>query len=435
MTHQLARRQFLAVGGSALALSALAACSSPTSGSTAPLTFWSSYPTSDPNDKSKKPKDFWIYQASARWTKKTGIPVKIEALPGDSTMFTKIRTAAIAGRGPDVASVWSGTYMLSIKDALEPMAPYFSDKEIADISGWAAVSDGFDPTKKDSILGVPKGSDGAMSLLCNVDMLSKAGVDPEKWPSSYEDWMGDLDQIKTSGVTPLTLGNQGIIFWLYDTWLAQAVHGSAGIKQLITGDRNFSDPDLQEVTKRWLALRDFTLPGAATTDDGQASQALFDKKAAMTMGGAGAIAPFQAQLGSAAGIAKLPDISSDAIHGGTVGGTGEAFIVSKTSKHKKDAADYIKHLLSKDEQQRFAASKDPGPLVGRTDMTDIYPDNPALNEMQEWSVAKSNTFWPDNTFPADLVNELGEQSQLVWNGSISGAEFLTRLDKKRDSLT
>jgi raffinose/stachyose/melibiose transport system substrate-binding protein len=57
-----------------------------------------------------------------------------------------------------------------------------------------------------------------------------------------------------------------------------------------------------------------------------------------------------------------------------------------------------------------------------------------INQLQAWGVEQSNTFWPDNTFPADLVSELGAQAQLAWNGDITAEEFLSRLDKKRDSL-
>ncbi len=398
-----------------------------------PLVFWSGYSTSDSNNKSKKPQDFWISQATARFTQKTGIQVKMETLPGDATMFTKIRTAAIAGKGPDLASVWSGSYMLSIKEALEPMAPYFSDDERSKLSGWAAVTDGFDPTQKDKILGVPNGSDGPMICLCNNTLMSKAGVDPTQWPVSYDEWMGDLDKIKATGVMPLSLGDASFIYYLYNTWLAQAVGGSVGIGQLATGARNFSDPEVLDATNKWLAVRPYAFNGAPTTKDGQAVQQLYTGKASMVVGGATSIGEFRKQLGDAAVVAKLPDISSSVPHGMTVGGTGVGFIVSKTSKNKQAAVDYIKFLLSADEQQAFANSLDPGPLAGRTDMSDVYKE-PLLNQLQKWGSEDTVAFWPDNTLQADLVNELANQAQLAWGGQISATEFLSRLDKKRDTL-
>ncbi len=430
---QLDRRTFLVGTGLAAAGLTLASCTTTGGDGSAALTFWSGFSTSDPNDKSKKPEDFWIYQASQRFTDKTGIPVKIEELPGDDTMFTKIRTAAIAGTGPDASMVWSGTYMLSIKEALEPMAKYWTDAEIAEFAGWAAVTDGFDPSVKDKILGVPNGSDGAMSQFINLELTEAAGVDATRWPVSYDEWMSDLEKIAATGVTPLSLGQLTFLFHAWNTWLAQTVEGSVGVGDLVTGKRNFSDPDILEMTEKWLAIRQYALPGAPTTDDDAAMQEVFDGNAAIGSGGAGTIPNFVDTLGDKALVTKWPNISENGIQGGTIGGTGVAYIVSNTSKQKENAVAYIKHLLSKDELEAFVESSESGPLVGRLDMEDVYAD-PMVNNLQQWSLEPSNTFWPDNVFPADLTGELAAQAELVWGDQISAEDFLTALDEKRDSL-
>lgn len=433
----LSRRRLLSLTGAAATVAVAASCSSggggPVAQSKGPITFWSGYPTTDSNNKAKKPSDFWITQAIARFTEQTGIEVKTEELPGDATMFTKIRTASIGGKGPDVANVWSGSYMLSVGDFLEPMRQYFDDTEFAALSGWAAVTEGFDPSQGDRILGVPNGTDGAMALLYNKKLLDAAGVDPSSWPIDFESWVGELDKIKNSGVTPLALGKLNYLYFTYDTWLAQAAGGPPGIGELSSGAKQFTDPAILDATTKWLSLRDYAVPGAPTIEDSQASQQLFNGKAAMSVGGAGGVPQLRKKLGDQAATAKLPTISPTAVQGGTVGGCGNAFVVSKKSKHKEQAVAFIKHLLSADEQRRFAESGDPGPLVGRTDLKDVYPD-PLINQLQAWGVEQSNTFWPDNTFPADLVSELGAQAQLAWNGDITVQEFLSRLDKKRDSL-
>lgn len=438
-TPNLSRRHFMYLAGSTAATASFAGCSTKESSTpdgsagTGPVTFWSNYSTTDSNDKSKKPAEFWINQSIQRFTAKTGIQVKVESLPGDATMFTKIRTASIGGKGPDVASVWSGSYMLSLADFLEPTRQYFDDAEYDALSGWPAVTDGFDPTNKDKILGVPNGTDGAFVLLLNKKLLAAAGVDASTWPTDFDAWLSDLDKIKSTGVTPLSLGKNSYLFFAYDTWLAQAVGGPAGIGALNTGDRSFTDPVIVDATDKWLRIRDYCVKGAATTDDGQALQQVLNGKAAMTVNGSGSISQLRTQLKDDAGLAKLANISGAGVQGGTVGGCGVAFIMSKSSKHKQESVAFIKHLLSADEQKVFAESGEPGPLVGRTDLTDVYSD-PLVNQAQAWGVEPSNTFWPDNTFSADLVNELSTQAQLAWNGDITTTEFLSRLDTKRDSL-
>ena len=439
--RRISRRHFAYLGTGVAAAAVLAACKADEPGAgtgdtgagTGPITFWSGYSTTDANDKSKKPADFWISKSIKRFTDKTGIQVKVEALPGDATMFTKIRTASIGGKGPDVANVWSGSYMLSIADFLEPTRQYFDDAEYAALSGWPAVTDGFDPKESDKILGVPNGSDGAMVLLLNKKILADAGVDPTTWPVDFDTWLGDLDKIQQSGVTPLSLGKNSYLYFGYDTWLAQAVGGAPGIGALNTGEKKFSDPEVLDATTKWLKIRDYCVKGAATTEDGPALQQVFSRKAAMGIAGATTTVQLRTRLKDDAGVAKLPNISDSGVQGGTVGGCGNAFIISKSSKHKEAAVSFIKHILSREEQKIFAETGESGPLVGRTDLKDAYSD-PLVNQAQAWGVEESNTFWPDNTFSAELVGELAAQAQLAWNGQIDAVEFLSRLDKKREAL-
>src|SRR5262245_272022 len=66
------------------------------------LTMWQMiFPYTDPNDKSKKPEDFWIHQSIKRFQDANpGIEVKLEDQPlGDPSVFTKYRTASIAKNG------------------------------------------------------------------------------------------------------------------------------------------------------------------------------------------------------------------------------------------------------------------------------------------------------------------------------------------------
>ena len=131
----------------------------------ATVRFWNvTYPTEDPNDKTKRLEDFYIYQAIARFEEQNpGTAVEIETIPGDASMFTKYRTASVAANGPDVMGMWSGSYMLGLKDFLEPMSSYFTPEERQRITGWEAVAADFQPDSEE-IYGVPAGSDGTTCL-------------------------------------------------------------------------------------------------------------------------------------------------------------------------------------------------------------------------------------------------------------------------------
>ena len=74
--------------------------------------------------------------------------------------------------------MWSGTYMLALKDFLEPLGPYFTAEERSRILGWEVTNEAFDPNSED-IYGVPNGSDGMTCIFANSALLDAAGVDPE----------------------------------------------------------------------------------------------------------------------------------------------------------------------------------------------------------------------------------------------------------------
>ncbi len=203
----LSRRKALQVGAAAAGLTLLPARRASAQDKT--ITFWNLagiYDVEDPNDKTKKPEDFYISQAIGRFeAANPGLTVQMESLPGDTSAFTKYRTASVAKNGPDIMGVWSGSYMLALKDFLEPMAPFFTAEERSRILGWDAVSVDF-KADSDQIFGVPASSDGTTCVFYNKELLDKAGVDPEgDWRTSFDAFVEALDAIKASGTTPLAL--------------------------------------------------------------------------------------------------------------------------------------------------------------------------------------------------------------------------------------
>jgi raffinose/stachyose/melibiose transport system substrate-binding protein len=403
------------------------------------ITYWNIagvYDVEDPVDKTKKPEDFYIYQAIARFEEANpGIKVEMESLPGDSSSFTKYRTASVARNGPDIMAMWSGTYMLNQKDFLEPLAPYFTQEERDRISGWQATSADF-KADSDQIFGVPASSDGQTCIYYNMDLLDQAGVDPEgDWRDSFDAFVGVLDQIKASGVTPLGLDEFGIVWQILAWWQAQELGGSSVVAELVSGERNFNEPDLVGIVANWQKLKDYTVPGAETLPGDTSFRLMLPGDVAMTTGGFWVISSLREGLGDKLGMVKMPNYSPEApIQDGGIGGIGNALTVSNYSEHKNEAVAFIKFLMSKEEQTLKAESGE-GRLINVTDVdaAEYYPD-PLKQTQQVWANEPSTVFWLDNLYPADLATEIKAQSQLAWTGQISAEEFMAKADAKRDEL-
>src|SRR5262249_33048708 len=134
------------------------------------------------------------------------------------------------------------------------------------------------------------------------------------------------------------------------------------------------------------------------------------------------------------GMVKMPNFSPDApLQNGGIGGTGNAFIVSNYSQMKQEAVDFIKFLMSK-EEQAFKAESGEGRLINVTDVDTAKYYSPMKQTQQKWGIEPSTVFWLDNLYPPDLTSELTAQAQLAWTGQLSATEFLAKADAKRDEL-
>jgi raffinose/stachyose/melibiose transport system substrate-binding protein len=436
--NALSRRDFLRLSGAAVGGAAVLSACTASNSSSGPVTlkFWNStYPTTDSNNKSKKLSQFYIYQAVQRFeAANPGIKVQMQVIPGTTDMFTQYRVASIAKNGPDVMTLWSGSYMFQLKDFLEPLDSYFTQQEKERLRGWDAVTEGF-KAGSGKIYGVPNASDGITVIYYNKQLLAKAGVDEANWPATFDDFLTMLAKIKASGTMPFVLYDNGYTFFSLDYWIAQVVDGDHGILELVQGKRNFSDPDLVAVAQKWSQLAQYTLPGAPTMNEGQADQFFFQDKVAMTIDGPWPLGDMRQAPGASLGMHKLPDFSASVpIRNSGIGGAGTALIVSNYSKHKPEAVKFIKFLVSKDEQARRAADPNEG-LINAVDVdvSQIYKD-PFRVQIQQWSLEPNTIFWPDNVYPAELTNELAAQAQLAWTGKITPLQFMQKLDAKRNAL-
>jgi raffinose/stachyose/melibiose transport system substrate-binding protein len=431
------RRRLLQGAAGAVGL-ALLPTARPAAAQDATVKFWNGglYPLSDPNDKAKKPEDFYISKAIARFEDaNSGVTVAMEDLPGGTDMFIKYRTASVAQNGPDVMGLWSGSYMLALQDFLEPLNPYFSTEERSRITGWEATSADF-RADSEQIYGVPAGSDGTTCIFYNKEIFAKAGVEEDgPWRNSFDDFVKMLEAIKATGVTPLSLDDTGFVWQVLAWWQAQMLGGSDQVAKLVTGDTNFSTPELTEIVTSWQQLKDYTAPGAETMPGEAAQQLLYGGQVAMTTAGYWIMDFARGALGENLGMVKMPNYSPDApIKDGGIGGVGTAFIVSNYSQLKDEAVAFIKHLMSKEEQALKAESGE-GSLLNVTDVdTAKYYTDPFKQTQQKWANEPSTIFWLDNLYPAELTSEILAQAQLAWTGQLSAADFLAKIDAKRDQM-
>ncbi|MGO4698468.1 ABC transporter substrate-binding protein [Paenibacillus sp. 2TAB26] len=394
------------------------------------IVFWNSgFATIDENNKAKKKEDFYISQAVARYEKAhPNVKIDVQDVPSGDELFAKFQTASIAKNGPDLTVLWSGSYMLRFKQFLEPMDSYFSGEERSRIVGWSATTEDF--TADGKAYGVPFGTDGTFLLAYNKKIFADAGVDPiAQRPKNFQEFVAMLEKVKTKDITPLGLFKDSFLH-VPDYWIAQTVD-IPGLDSLVKGTTNFSDPKLVNVMKGWRELFEKNLVIA----DDSVRQLFIQEQLGMTVGANADILNFSKEMGDKVGFMKIPDFSEDVkIHDGGPGGVGAAFVVTNYSEHKKETADFVKFLMSKEEQiNKIKSGEARITVVNDVDVNE-YVSDPLVKTMQDMANEPSTIFWPDNVYPAELTSEMMSLQSLVSSGKMTAEEFMKKIDQKRDSL-
>ncbi|WP_141503496.1 ABC transporter substrate-binding protein [Paenibacillus luteus] len=394
------------------------------------IVFWNSgFATIDENNKAKKKEDFYISQAVARYEKAhPNVKIDVQDVPSGDELFAKFQTASIAKNGPDLTVLWSGSYMLRFKQFLEPMDSYFSGEERSRIVGWSATTEDF--TADGKAYGVPFGTDGTFLLAYNKKIFADAGIDPiAQRPKNFQEFVAMLEKVKTKDITPLGLFKDSFLH-VPDYWIAQTVD-IPGLDSLVKGTTNFSDPKLVNVMKGWRELFEKNLVIA----DDSVRQLFIQEQLGMTVGANADILNFSKEMGDKVGFMKIPDFSEDVkIHDGGPGGVGAAFVVTNYSEHKKETADFVKFLMSKEEQiNKIKSGEARITVVNDVDVNE-YVSEPLVKTMQDMANEPSTIFWPDNVYPAELTSEMMSLQSLVSSGKMTAEEFMKKIDQKRDSL-
>ncbi|WP_162309385.1 ABC transporter substrate-binding protein [Cohnella abietis] len=394
------------------------------------IVFWNSgFATIDENNKAKKKEEFYISQAVKRFeAANPNVKIDVQDVPSGDELFAKFQTASIAKNGPDLTVLWSGSYMLRFKQFLEPMDSYFTSEERNRIVGWSATTEDF--TAEGKAYGVPFATDGTFLLAYNKKIFADAGIDPvAQRPKNFQEFVAMLEKVKTKSITPLGLFKDSFLH-VPDYWIAQTVD-IPGLDSLVKGETNFSDPKLVDIMKGWRELFEKNLVIA----DDSVRQLFIQGQLSMTVGANSDILTFAKEMGDEVGFMKIPDFSEDVkIHNGGPGGVGAALVMTNYSDHKKETADFIKFLMSKEEQiNKIKSGEARITVVNDVDVNE-YVSDPLVKEMQDMANEPSTIFWPDNVYPAELTSEMMSLQSLVSSGKMTAEEFMKKIDQKRDSL-
>ncbi|GHU65659.1 sugar ABC transporter substrate-binding protein [Spirochaetia bacterium] len=406
---------------------ATSGCSGSNKAKTTELTLWFGL---NAEEASKPKSEWWVTQSIARFeAAHPGTKINhVVSVKGDQ-VISDLKAATLAGSGPDVADIFNGPVLISVKESLLPLNSYLTAEDKAGLVGWETVAEDMDPTK--TIYGIPFGGQSVTGFAYNRSLIAKAGLNFDaNPPRSLPEFYAALDKIKTAGILPIHTDESYPVLLLYvlSMWWVQQTE-SAGIlahnrlETKYVNDVGFINTltEYQKFYQNGWINRD-----AATSSD---TNTIF-------LQGGSAIHPignwdvdnFSTILGKDFGILPIPSYTAEGYSKKTsMGGVGAAEIVTSFTKNKDLAVALAKHLTSKSEQVSYCTVN--FMIPARTDITPAEigrADNPYFNEMASW--IPSIYYWADNCMDSVYATLFYNEPVNVLVGRISPRDFAARLD-------
>jgi multiple sugar transport system substrate-binding protein len=383
---------------------------------------------------------------------KTGIKVTISAYNPDEVYRTKITTAGQSGDLPDILSYWSGGQfdMAATDQLVELTSVVDASWKSSFLSGTYEKSSmmtqtTFDTCQKDpkctyknikvgQSFSIPSIAGQAYFVYANKDLLKQAGLDPNKAPTTAEEWLDMMKTVKaktqTAGLVTGAQNGGTLWFWLTNPLLITSC-GVDKYDAMYNGKSTFGDPCAMKVFN-WensIATNDLWMPNILATNIDPADVAFSQGKAAFDIGGTYTLGFLLAQGMKQENILSfaVPPLQGSTYSKLEVGAAALIDVmVTKTSKHQKEAIDFIRFLSEQEQAEVFAKT------VGDLPAVKVPADPAKVGNVMVGLIGALSDKSPFITSKATMLDETGKVMQLGLQQFISKETTPDQLVKKLD---
>jgi ABC-type glycerol-3-phosphate transport system substrate-binding protein len=252
----------------------------------------------------------------------------------------------------DFASFINADHILNLKEYMEADDLEWKNKFFEE-----AIS--VNEFKADNNFGVPEGIYGVpiditnIQFLYNKRMFREAGLDPEKPPRTWKEFIEVGKKLNAAGFQGLVSGFGEI--WLLDclsSIYAYNIMGEDKVLATIKGDVLYTDPDWVKVLSLFDEMRNNNLLATGTISmvNKTAEQMFANERAAINFDGSWAVNVYNGMNKNLEyGVMPPPIYSTE--HPAVVwGGAGSSFMVNKKSKLKEEAIKFLKWITDAEQQ-------------------------------------------------------------------------------------
>lgn len=283
------------------------------------------------------------------------ITIELDSLNTDQQKL-KLKTQAASKEVPDITIVNPAAQMKPFVDAdlFAPLNEMIEKNGLKD-TFQKGILDYY--TFDGNLYALPDGNNIGV-VYYNKSLFEQAGV---KVPTTFEDMIGAVKQLKAKGITPMAIGEKDS--WtgsfLFMNILLRTNGGPGFLQQVLDGKKTFEDPAFKEAVDAFESLvQAGAFQEGVTSFDYNAGENLFKTgKAAMYYMGSwatGGIETSEAGKNNNVGVFKFPTVNGKGNPDEFMLAPGSAFAVSKDSKHLPETLDFLNYFMLNYPKEAFA---------------------------------------------------------------------------------
>ena len=357
------------------------------------------------------------------YQKSTGVKIRLELYAPSDAYSSRVRAAAqtntlpdifgVLGETRDLASFIKSGHIMNLQSAMDENDHAWYKQIFAKALANNTFVAGNQYEVSPGIYGVPIDVTN-IQMLYNKDLFKQAGLDPDKAPETWSEFISDWHKLKAAGIPGMASGWGET--WMIDCFASNYAFNIMGEKKVLDTFRGkvpYTDPDWIKVLTLFDTIRkeDLLVPGVVTMINKTAEQTFANGKAAFAFNGSWCVNVYRGMNPDLNYSAMLPPKISNKYPMRIWGGAGSSFMINGQSTHQKEAVAFLKWLTAPDQQA--ALSKETMNLpANKSSVGQLPPLLAAFGSQMDMTTHPSQ--WPVAEYPTVIeAFDKGIQSILI----------------------
>ncbi|MEW6075998.1 MAG: extracellular solute-binding protein [Candidatus Omnitrophota bacterium] len=376
-------------------------------------------------------------ELARRYEAKTGIKVNFELYAPSDAYSQKVRAAAQGATLPDIfgilaekrdfSSFIKAGHVLDLTAYMDADSGNWRNSLFAKALAVNEFSPGNNYGIKPGVYGVPIDV-MAIQMLYNKDLFKKLGLDPEKPPLTFQEFVEIGKKIKAQNMQGMVSGWAEV--WMIDCFAnnyAFNIMGKDKVIDTIKGKIPYTDPDWVKVLGLFKEMQESGLlaTGIVTMVNKTAEQLFANGKAVFAFNGSWCVNVYKGMNPRLTYGAMMPPKASDTYPMVIWGGAGSSFMVNARSNNKEAAVRFLQWLTDK-EQQAYLAETTNNLPANKESLSKI---SEILNEFaQHMDNTTHPNVWGVSEFPA-VIEALDKGIQSIIIGERTPEQVAANVQK------